>query len=508
MKGKSLNFIVFFPTILLFSFFIFFAFYNNTLFEKLALNSHNWILDKFGWMFLLSSLLVFSVCIWLYFSSFGEIVIGGKNAEPLLTKWNWFAITLCTTIAAGIIFWGSAEPVQHMLNPPISLNIEPMSSEASLFAISTIYRHWTFLPYGIYTILTVTFAFVYYNMKQPFSLGSLITPLIPLKHKKKIGNIVDIICVFSLVTGLCASLASGVLTISGGLNKLFGIVSNSITWGIILLFVGGITIFSAISGITKGIKKLSNFNIVLYIVILVFILFFEKTVFIVSFGAEGLGEFIGTFFEKTLFLGVSSNDPWPKNWTIFYLGLWMAWAPISAVFLGRISYGRKIKEVIYMNLFVTSMFGIVWFMIISGATINMLINKPESGLIEAFNIGYENVIYQFFQNLPLSMVFIPLYLIAAIISFVTAADSTTIAIASICSKEISPDSQESSKYLIVIWGLVITVFTWIIMSVGKGISGIKMLSGIGGLPSLFLILASVISIIIIAKNFTKYNKLD
>ena len=161
-----------------------------------------------------------------------------------------------------------------------------------------------------------------------------------------------------------------------------------------------------------------------------------------------------------------------------------------------------------MNLFVTALFSIVWFMIISGATVNQLMNNPTSGLINAYNAGYENVIYQLFKNLPLSQIFIPLYLAAVLISFVTAADSTTMAIAGICSKGIAPDSPEPPTYLIAVWGVIVAVVTWIMMSVGEGITGIKMLSNIGGLPAMFLIILVVISVIIISIHPERYNLVD
>ncbi len=508
MKTKSLNKIVFIPSAVLFCSCIILSVVDNALFAQMTTAFYQWILDNLGWLFLLSVLVVLLVCIGLYFSRFGEIVIGGQKAEPIMSKWNWFSITLCTTIASGIVFWGAAEPVQHILYPPASSGIEPMTGDAATFAMAAVFRHWTFLPYALYTILTVAFAFAYYNMRQSFSLGSVIAPIVKDKYRKPVGYAVDLICVFALVAGLGASLASGVLSINGGLNKLFGIGSNAFVWGLIILIVLGVTAMAAVTGITRGIKHLSNFNVAVYAVILAFLLLFGGTIFIFSFGVEGIGEFIGTFFQETLFTGAASGDSWPKEWSMFYFGNWFAWAPITAVFLGRISYGRKVKEVIAMNLFVTSLFGVLWFVIVSGATVNQLMHVPDSGIIEAYNAGYENVIYQLFKNLPLSQVFIPLYLIAVIASFATAADSTTTAIAGICSKGIAPDSSEAPAWLIILWTVIVGFVTWIMMSIGEGITGIKMLSNIGGLPAMFLIILVVVSIIRVAKNPNKYNLID
>lgn len=508
MKNKKINSIVFLPAIILFCSCIFLAFYNNDVFVVFTSNFYAWILDRFGWLFILTTLTVFIVCIALYFSPLGHIVIGGKTAKPTLSIWNWFSITLCTTVGSGIVFWGAAEPVQHMLYPPASSGIEALSPDSALFAMSAIFRHWTLLPYGLYTLMTVVFAFVYYNMKKPFSLGSVISAIVPEKHQKPTGNVIDFICVFSLVSGLAASLYAAVLSINGGISKTLGIDSNIFVWGIIIAVISCITLASAVSGINKGIKYLSNINVYIFFIILALILLFGGSTFIFSFATESLGDFITTFFKGSLFTGAAANDSWSKSWTIYYFANWMAWTPITAVFLGRICYGRKVKEIILMNLLVTSFFGILWFTIISGATVNSLLNNPSSGLIEAFNTGYENVIYQLFSNLQLESLLIPLYLIAVLISLVTASDSTTLAISSLCSKGISPESPEPPKFLIMIWVVVVGIVTWIMMSISEGITGIKMLSNIGGLPAMFLIILVIICAVRIAIDPQKYNHID
>ncbi|WP_195269390.1 BCCT family transporter [Eubacterium sp. 1001713B170207_170306_E7] len=508
MKKKKVNSIVFVPAIILFCCCIFLAFYNNNIFSMLTSSLYSWILDQFGWLFILTTMAVFVACIALYFSPLGHIRIGGKKAKPTLSTWNWFSITLCTTVGSGIVFWGAAEPVQHMLYPPVSSGIEALSPDAAVFAMSTVFRHWTLLPYGLYTLMTVVFAFVYYNMKKPFSLGSVISPITSEKHEKSIGNIIDFICVFSLVFGLSASLYTAVLSINGGLNKIWGVDSDLLTWGIIIAIISCITLTSAVSGINKGIKYLSNINVYIFFIILAVILIFGGTTFIFGFAVESLGDFIVTFFKNSLFTGTAANDPWAKSWTMYYFANWMAWTPITAVFLGRICYGRKIKEIILMNLLVTSLFGILWFTIISGATVNSLMNNPSSGLIDAFNTGYENVIYQLFNNLHLDTFLVPLYLVAVLISLVTASDSTTLAISSLCSSGISPDSLEPPKFLIVIWVAVVGIVTWIMMSISEGITGIKMLSNIGGLPAMFLIILVIVCAVKIAISPQKYNDID
>lgn len=206
MKEKKINYMVFLPVLVLFIVCIIFAFFNNQLFVQIINRINNGILDKFGWLFIIVSVLALIVCIMMYFSSFGNTVIGGKSAKPTLPRWSWFTITLCTTIGSGIIFWGAAEPVQHILFPPVSLELAPLSSEAAIFAMSTIFKHWTVLPYALYTVFTVMFAFSYYNLRKSFSVASALFPGEKMHYESWIVTIIDIICVFSLVMGLSASL--------------------------------------------------------------------------------------------------------------------------------------------------------------------------------------------------------------------------------------------------------------------------------------------------------------
>ncbi|QSX08094.1 BCCT family transporter [Alkalibacter rhizosphaerae] len=223
MNNVRINYRVFLPVFLLLLGTIVFSLVDNEGFVALTTGLYYWILDKFGWMFLLTTFIMLMVCVWLAFSPFGKTKLGGAEAKPLMSKRNWFAITVCTTIAAGIVFWGAAEPIQHLLYPPESLGLVPGSPEAAIFSMSTIYMHWTFLPYAIYTLTGVMFAYGYYNMKRNFSLGAAIAPIIKNQDNPWINTLVDILCVFALVAGLAASLGMGVLNISGGIGKLTGV---------------------------------------------------------------------------------------------------------------------------------------------------------------------------------------------------------------------------------------------------------------------------------------------
>ena len=159
--------------------------------------------------FSISTFLFLLICIWTYFSKLGSIRIGGSEAKPILNRWRWFSITLTTTIAIGILFWATAEPLYHLYAPPSGM-AEPESKDAARFAMSTMFLHWTFTPYGIYTLAGLVFALVYYNLRQPFSLGSMLYPLTGKTLSPKVSDWVDAVCLYSLVAGMAASLGAGI----------------------------------------------------------------------------------------------------------------------------------------------------------------------------------------------------------------------------------------------------------------------------------------------------------
>lgn len=473
---------------------------DNKLFTAVIQNLNTWITAKFGWFIILLSVVIFLICVAIYFSKFGQIRIGGNQARPTMKTLEWFSINICTTIACGIIFWSAAEPVQHLLHPPESLGIEAMTPEAAKFAMSAIYTHWTVLPYGIYTIATVMFAYGYYNLKKSFSLGTMITVLTNGKESNKLNTVIDSVCLFTLIAGLAGSLGVGVLNLSGGLHKLLHIPSSPPVWTAVMIVITITFLLSAISGIMKGVRKLSNINVYIYIFLIIFVFLFGGTQFICSFSVESLGEYAGNFFSRSLYTGTFDTDGWAGSWPIFYMSSWMAWAPITAIFLGRIAYGRKIKEVVAMNLFSTSVFSIIWFSVLSGATINFTLNKPDSHMVQAFESGIENTIYQLFENMPASAILTVVFLVAVFLSFVTAADSTTIAMADLSTKGLNPEHPTSPKSIKIIWAVMTALIAIIMMNVGNGADGLKIITNIGGLPAAVFLLFVTVSAVKVLLN--------
>ncbi|HEV7349806.1 BCCT family transporter [Telluribacter sp.] len=457
-----------------------------------ALNSG--MMDQFGWLFSLGALFFFLLCLAVYVSPLGKVRIGGAEARPLLTRWRWFAITLCTTIATGILFWGTAEPLFHLHNPPPSLGISPTSHEAALFAVSTMYMHWSLIPYGIYTLAGVTFALCHYNLRQPFSLGSLLFPVLGRRAHGSLGNFIDAICLFCLVAGMSASLGAGILILSGGLGQLAGIPYSITSLGLIALGIIVTFVASAASGLLRGIRILSEINIIIFIILAVFMFIAGPTAYLVTFGMEALGEYFIHFFERSLIGTVTSDTDWAKNWTLFNWTNWLAWTPVTALFLGRISVGYTVREFIHFNLLFPALFACVWIMVFSVSSVQLDMAGEGSPLYQVVSRegGASQVIFEILARLPLAQLTSFVFLGTAFLSYVTAADSNTAAMSGI-SVVNNSDEKEPPLVIKVAWGILIGLVAWVMVSFAgtgenKGLDGIRILSNLGGFPALVLML--------------------
>ncbi len=446
---------------------------------------NDWILRYFGWLFSAGTLLFVALCIWVYFSPLAKVRIGGKEAKPILTRWQWFSIILCTTIAIGILFWGTAEPLYHLHAPPRGPGVDADTAGAARFAMSTMFMHWTFTPYSIYTVAGLMFALGYYNFKQSFSLSAMLYPVLGLRTARW-GNLIDAVCLYSLVAGMAASLGAGALTISGGLERYLGIPDTPMlllvtTVAIVLVFV-----ISAITGLTNGIKSLSNINTYAFMGIALFALVFGPTRFLFTFGAEGLVDYARTFLPRSL--GLDVDKSWADSWTVFYWANWLAWAPVTAAFLGRIAVGYTVRDFIHYNLLLPSIFGMLWMVIFSGNALYIDFFSSTADLYGALQSkGPENVVYAVLDQLPFPHVLGITFFLTAFLSYVSGADANTSAMGGLCTTGISPESPEPPAWIKIAWGGIIGVTAWVMVAYA-GIDGIKMASNLGGYPALFLIL--------------------
>ncbi len=467
----------------------------------------DWVAGNFGWLVSLLSLGMLVLCGIIYVSRFGRTVLGGPGAKKLLTNWQMFAVVLTTNIAAGILFWGVFEPVFHLSNPPNG--IAANSPEAAHFAISTAYLHWTLTPYAFGSVVGLMFAFAYFNMKCPFSLGAPLAPLLGRQGKGKVAEVIDAVCLYCLIAGLTAALAGSALLMGGGINHILGVKEppSDLLIGLIIAAIMGTSVLAAISGVTKGIRWIADANTVFLIGFLALVFCLGPTRFILDFAVEGLGQFLGQYPQKVLNTGAARGDSWPHGWTQMYFSAFFAWAPIMGVFLGRIAYGYTVRAFLFFNVLLPSIFTGIWMAVICGAVTHMEMHEHAELAAELDGNDPSKVLYAFLGRLPMGEILIPILLITAFLSFVTTADGNTDTMSNISSKGISPEHTESSMSVKIAWGTLMAVFCWIIVTQFK-LDGIKQLSNLGGFPALFLCLGISICALKVVANPSRYDKFD
>ncbi len=459
-------------------------------FHAAASDANQWILRHFDWLFSYASFAAVGLVVWVVFSPLGKVRIGGPDAKPILNRWSWFSITLCTTIAIGILFWGAAEPMFHIKAPPSFAHAAPYSEKAQLFALSSLYMHWTITPYAIYTVPALAFALAHYNLGRPYSISGPLSVVFGKAATGRAGALVDALGLYALVAGVAAALGAGVMTLSGGIEAVAGIYDSlnlrfCVTALIVIAFIA-----SSVSGLHRGIKHLSDINARFFFVLMVFVFIAGPTRDILILGVKSLGDYAASFIPRSLALGERDGDEWTRDWTVFYFANWLAWAPVTALFLGRIAFGYTVREFVLFNLAAPAFFGGAWMAVFGGAAISLDAQAGHAFVAALEGGGPEAVIYSMFNALPFSQLLTLLFIVLTFISFVTAMDSNTVSISNICLKETTPGKKhpQAERWMKIFWGMLIGAVSFV-MTATTGIDGVRMLSNLGGLPGLFILIA-------------------
>lgn len=463
---------------------------------------------SFGWLFQLSAVLFLFICIWIIFSKYGSIRLGGDDAKPTMSYWNWFCISLTAGIGTGILFWGIAEPITHFMNPPKALGIIPGSEAAAMFSMNTSFTHWTFYPYSMYAISGVCIAFAIYNMKLPCRVSSVLYPLFNKKVSYGVESLVDNICLFAMAGGVAAILGVGTMQISKGLNIILGVPNNKFTWIIIVTIIVITYIVSSITGIDKGIKWISDKNTKLFIGLMVFVFILGPTSFILSLGTQSIGNFASNFLQISTYLSPIDGSDWPRWWPIYYWAIWLAYAPLNGMFFAMISKGRTIREFMVMNLIIPALFGMLWFIIFGGAAIHQQLSYGQLWA-EIQNSGMEVSLFAFLTKYPFTKILSIFFILAIFISIVTMCDSVTTTVSTLSIKTYKDEKIKTPYKINIFWGILMASMAIVnLICAGGKISGIdatKQIATVAGFPILFFMLTLAFCLI---KMLVKHKEYD
>src|ERR671917_671959 len=324
------------------------------------------LIADLGWVFVLSTFAFLVFVVFLAFSRYGRIRLGGDDDRPEFKTVSWIAMMFSVGMGIGLMFFGVAEPISHLAAPPLGL-AKPNSDAAASVAMEYTYFHWALQAWAIYAVVGLALGYFCFRKGMPNLISSAFYPLLGERVNGPIGKAIDILAIFATMFGSATSLGLGALQINSGLNFVWDVEA---TTGLAVAIIAVLTlafVISAVSGVGKGVQYLSNFNMVVAVALLLFILLVGPTVYILGTLVSATGDYFGGLVSRSFETGVSGGSEWLGGWTIFYWVWWISWAPFVGTFLARISKGRTIREFVIGVLLVPSGVSFVWFAILGGS---------------------------------------------------------------------------------------------------------------------------------------------
>ncbi|WP_435064256.1 BCCT family transporter [Halobaculum sp. EA56] len=452
-----------------------------------------WILAQFNWFFLTVMLGFVLFLGFVIFGPWGNLRLG--DGDPEYSYLSYFAMMYSAGLAAGIVFWGPAEALFHYSTvPPFFSGVEAKSAAAMPAAVQYSIFHWSVTQWSCFTVMGLGIGYYVYNYDAPLRVSAVLTPILGADNVDGVtGKVVDILAVFATLGGVATSLGFIGSQFITGLNFQWGIELGDI--GTILVITGMVVIFtvSLVLGVDRGIRRLSNFNMVVFLLVMLATLAFGPTIRILELGTQAIGGYVGDFVGMSLFTQatVASGDKWVNAWTVFYW-LWpLAWSPFAGLFIARISRGRSVREVAFAGIGATSLATIPWFAIVGGSGVLMQYTGAANILGPVSEYGEAVSGYVLFGNLP---VVGPLLLFAFLVLvtsfFVTSADSSTLAV----SMMTTGGKKHPSSINRVFWAVLQGAVASILMVVG-GVRALQSAAIITGAPFAIVCLVTMLGLI-------------
>ncbi|UYW25753.1 BCCT family transporter [Methylorubrum extorquens] len=382
------------------------------------------IVHEFGWFYIAVVAGFLGFAIFLMLSRYGDVKLGPDDSEPDYSYLSWFAMLFSAGMGIGLIFFGVAEPLQHYATPPVG---EGKTIEAAQRAMVLTFFHWGVHAWAIYIVVGLALAYFAFRRGLPLTVRSALHPLIGDRINGPIGHAIDIFAVLGTIFGVATSLGLGVLQVNAGFTHLFGVPNNTFVQIILIAAITGCATLSVASGLDKGVKVLSELNIILAVVLLAFVLVTGSTVFLLQAFVQNLGAYLGAVVERTLQTYAYKPNEWLGSWTLFYWGWWIAWSPFVGMFIARISRGRTIREFVTGVLLVPVLFTFFWMTVFGNTAIEM----DRAGAVPLAQIVKDNMpvaLFEMLGHLPFGMIASGLATLLVIFFFVTSADSGALVI--------------------------------------------------------------------------------
>lgn len=461
-------------------------------FKSSADTLFNFTTINFGWFYLLVVFIIIIFLIGVSISKYGGIRLGADADRPEFPFFTWIGMLFSTGFGAGLVFWGVAEPMSHFFETPFGTDAQ--TPEAARIAMGYSFFHWGVSQWSVFAIVGLVIGFLQFRKKKPGLVSTALEPIVGSKPLVK--NSIDSFAVIATVMGIATSIGLGVMQMNGGLNAVFGIQNS---FGIQMLIIGAMFVaytLSSSTGLHKGIAYLSNLNLGLALVLMVFVFFAGPTVFILETFTLALGDYLTNFVQYSLRLTPYQGGDWVQGWTIFYWAWAIAWSPFVGAFVARVSRGRTIREFVLGVLVIPPAIACVWISVFGGTALWYDLNKG-AGIAEAVNADLTTALFQTFENLPFTGIMSVAAILLIFTFIVTSADSATYILASMTNY----GSLNPPTFFKIVWGVLLAAIAAVLLYAG-GLEALQTASLISALPFTLLLLLMIFSFIKILKNET------
>ncbi|MDO4814739.1 MAG: BCCT family transporter [Gemella sp.] len=454
-------------------------------FQKFSSQLKDQITTNFGWLYLLLVTGILLFCIFLIASPIGQIRLGVPGSRPEHSTTSWIAMMFSAGMGIGLVFYGAAEPLSHYaLSTP---NAPAMTPTALADSFRFTFFHWGFHAWAVYAVVALTLAYFGFRKQEKYLLSVSLKPILGKYATGPVATIIDTITVIATVIGVATTLGFGAAQINGGLSFVFGLPNNNFTQIIIIIITTAIFILSAMSGVGKGVKILSNVNLAVAVALLILVILLGNTVRTMDTLTDSIGNYFQNFFRMSFRSAAfdETKREWINNWTIFYWAWWISWSPFVGVFIARISKGRTIREFLTVVLLIPTALSFVWFS--AFGTLSIAVEEKGYALSK---FATEEILFATFDHYPMGTILSIIAIILILGFFVTSADSATYVLALLSEDgNLAPSNNKK-----LIWGVSLAVIA-IALLLSGGLTALQNVLIIVAFPFSLVLIIVIVSLL-------------
>ncbi|MDP1026851.1 BCCT family transporter [Sphingomonas sp. KR1UV-12] len=442
--------------------------------------AQSWAIDTFGWFYISAVAVFLVVVLALGFGPAGKLKLGPDDAEPDFPYLSWLAMLFAAGMGIGLMYFAVAEPIQHYISPPEAPSGTILAARE---AMAITFHHYGVHAWAIYALVGMSLAYFTYRKDMPLTLRSGLSPILGKRINGPLGDAIDIFAVCGTVFGVSTSLGFGVSQMTAGLAYEYGLPDTTTMKIIVIVLVMGAATLSVLSGADRGIRRLSELNLTVAVLLMLFVMAVGPTLFLLRALVQNFGLYLDHFVMRTFTLYAYEPRAWMADWTLFYWAWWIAWSPFVGMFIARISRGRTIREFVIGVLFVPTAFTFLWMTVFGNTAIALDLGGAAGGIADAVQANLSTALFKFLEYLPAAGVTSTLAILLVAVFFVTSADSGALVIDTLA----SGGAEETPRWQRMYWCILLGATATLLLVAG-GLGALQSATLLAALPFCFIML--------------------